>query len=120
MKKSYGAYMTVEAALILPFTVMLIAGCIRMGFFMYNRTFSTQVYYLSALRGSQEKKMDETQIKAYVKENIEILMKNSLFKTDFEPEEITVSPIQITVNQNGVYRATRINPTQYIRIAQSF
>ena len=46
------AYLTVEAAIVLPFTLVVCTFIIYMGFYLYDRTLMKQDAYRAALKGS--------------------------------------------------------------------
>lgn len=52
MKKEPEGYLTVEAALILPFTLVVCTFIIYTGFFLYDRVLMKQDAYRAALKGS--------------------------------------------------------------------
>lgn len=70
MEKSFykrvGAYFTVEAAMIMPVVLMLIAFMIHLTFYMYNRCVVSQDAYILAFRGSLHCDKEKEEIQQHI------------------------------------------------------
>lgn len=58
-KKTLGAYMTIEASLIIPMVIGILVSLVFLAFFLYNRCVLTQDMYILCLRGSTFTNADE-------------------------------------------------------------
>lgn len=64
--KRVGAYFTVEAAMIMPVVLMLLAFIFHLTFYMYNRCVVSQDTYLLAFRGSLCCDSEKEEVQQYV------------------------------------------------------
>lgn len=123
----------------IPFSILLFVFIIYTGIFLYNKCVSVQVCYLAALRGSQEKLMNDQEVKEEVYSNMTKLLNDKLLMNYGYQSEASVSfqsidtSIQSRVTSSAsdyhvlpieeyLIRsegsAKRMNPTTYIRIYQ--
>lgn len=77
-KKTKKAYMTIEATLIFPMILGGIIFTIYLGFYLYNACVINQISYIAALRGSQLTEGSSKEIRLYVEEQLQQLMKEKL------------------------------------------
>lgn len=135
-KKEKRAYMTVEAALIVPMVVGGIIFILYLGFYLYNVCAVKQAAYIAALRGSQMKKASDDEVEMYVEQQLEQLLEKQLLTLNNWEKDINVSvwrvKVQITSDIKmpfsgllssitdiwkieGKAEANRINPVEIIR-----
>lgn len=96
-KKEKSAYLTIEAALVIPMILGGIVFILYVGFYLYNLVAMEQTAYIAALRGSQMKQASSAKIKKYVEEQVdELLTGQILAKEDIE-KEVKVSTGKIKV-----------------------
>lgn len=73
-KKTYDAYMTIEASFIIPLSFLLIIMTLYLGFFCYEKSVSVQCCYLAALRGSNEWELSGQSLEVFVGQTLEQLV----------------------------------------------
>ena len=96
-KKEKSAYLTIEAALVIPVILGGIVFILYVGFYLCNLVAMKQAAYIAALRGSQMKQASSAKIKKYVEEQVdELLTGQILAKEDIE-KEVKVSTGKIKV-----------------------
>lgn len=137
MKKSQTAYFTVEAALILPFTLGVIVFLIYMMFYQYDRCLIEQDIGILALRGTlsnfadkerllQEMQEQETKISldkfvALQRENTKFRLSGNLVIVNGGGKVITPFPdLSFLSGQGGwqiytEFRNQRISPALFVR-----
>ena len=88
------AYMTVEAALIIPFVTLGIVFLIICGFYLYNASYIKQTAYVAAVRGAALKYNNDNEIKRKTEEQLKLLLDNKLLMMN-QPEIIVNTGIFI-------------------------
>lgn len=89
-KRTKNAYMTIEASLIFPMILGGIILTIYLGFYLYHASVIKQISYIAALRGSQLTEGSSKEIKIYVEEQLQQLIKEKLLGKGELKQEITV------------------------------
>lgn len=98
LTKKMSGYFTVEAALLLPFAMMIIVFMIFLSFYCYDRCILEQCAYAAALRGSSNC-FDNTQ-EAYKEAQgaAELLIEKKLFAIRKVSTTVRVSAVAVTVS----------------------
>ena len=97
IKRELSAYMTLEAALIMPFAIALNILVIYFSFFLYNQCIISQGCYLAALRGSQIRHSSDLQIKDKTEKELEKLLSEQIFTNKYNYQvDINVVKIKIS------------------------
>lgn len=98
-KKEKSAYLTIEAALVIPMVLGGIVFILYVGFYLYNLVAMKQTAYIAALRGSQMKQDSSAKIKKYVEEQVdELLTGQILAKEDIEKEvKVSTGTIKVKI-----------------------
>lgn len=122
-KKRAKGYLTVEASMLVPLVVLLIALLLYLSFFLYNRCILTQDAYILAFRGSIQK--EEREVQKYIEECSKVQFSKKYAGMKNIEKNIAVSNKKITVKISGVTsnnwliekeaEAERINPAKVIR-----
>lgn len=132
-------YFTVEAAFLIPFSILLFVFIIYLGIFLYNKCVAVQVCYVAALRGSQEKVLGDSQVEEKVYSDLAELLNGKVLMNPGQKMKAEVCFDNITVTCQSEVKtaveeysfvftenfpvlaegtARRWNPTKYIRIYQ--
>ncbi|MEG1846853.1 MAG: TadE/TadG family type IV pilus assembly protein [Lachnospiraceae bacterium] len=138
VKRTQKGSLTVEASIILPLVIIIIALLLYLSFFLYNRCVIAQMSYIAALRGSLSEEKDDRITEQNIRQegtvllNKRLLAQNSIrFDNTMASKEVTVSivshmrvPFTSLANEVGV-RGTwrmeagktvkRIDPIDFIR-----
>lgn len=96
-KKEKSAYMTVEAALVIPMILGGIIFVLYIGFYLYNFTTIKQTAYIAALRGSQIKNVSLAEIEKFVEKQIDETLSEQLLAKEDIRKEVKVSRGNIRV-----------------------
>lgn len=96
--KKENAYMTVEASMIMPIMVIGIVFTIYIGIYLYNACIIHQTAYLAALRGSQQKELNQTQIEQYTLNQLNLLIENRILATKEIRKQVRVNVRNVTVS----------------------
>lgn len=97
-----GAYMTVEAALIIPFVTLGVVFLIICGFYLYNVSYIKQTAYVAAVRGTTFKYDNDNEIKRKTKEQLNLLLDNKLLMMNKPEYGVKVSYSKIIVSIKGI------------------
>lgn len=92
------AYMTIEASLIIPVAVVLIAAVVSLTFYLYMLCYLNQAAYTAAFRGSRQELSHNTD---EVGRELELLLKGSLISTDDIEKNIEVSALSVHVKMDA-------------------
>lgn len=91
-------YFTVEAALLLPFVIMVIVFMIFLSFYCYDRCILEQCAYAAALRGSSNRFADTQEAYEEAFSSAESLVEKKLFAVKNLKATVYVSGISVTVS----------------------
>ena len=69
VNKKIKGYFTVEASMIIPLVIFLIAFLFYLSFFLYNRCVLSQDAYILAFRGSVRCKEENVEVEKYIEKN---------------------------------------------------
>lgn len=119
--------MTVEASLIMPQIIFLIAVLLWLSFFLYDRCILTQDAYILAFRGSVLCSKDKEQIVQHMEENMPKQLSVKYFGINLIQKELSADIIGTRVLFEGEMgitgwhsetekTASRICPVKYIRL----
>lgn len=100
-KKEKGAYMTVEATMVIPIILGGIVLVIYVGFYLYNVATIKQTAYIVALRGSQMRTVSSFEIEKYVEKQVDEMMFQQIFFQENIKKEVKVSQGSINVKINA-------------------
>lgn len=135
-KRKEDGYLTVEAALVVPFVMGGIIFTMYLCFYLYHAGILTQISHIAALRGSGLTNASEKEIKAFVEEETKELLKQKVLIRQEIKQDIKISLSRIQVNLamemampimeeiplvkrlwtiKREAEATRINPVKIIR-----
>lgn len=139
-KRMYAAYMTIEAAFIIPMSFLLIILLLYVGFFCYEKSISVQCCYLAALRGSNEWDLSGSRLEEYVDRTMKQLVEEKyLVRTEqayrieakrsfvtVQTEALITVPFSLSIGSeapkwdiHSEKTAERHQPTSYIRKYQA-
>lgn len=96
-EKKLPAYMTLEAALIMPFAIALNILVIYFSFFLYNQCTISQGCYLAALRGSHLKNSSDLQIQDKIEQELEKLLDEQIFTNKYD-YQIDINVVKIKIS----------------------
>lgn len=124
-KKKVRGYLTVEASLIIPIVVLLIALILNLAFFLYSRCILSQDAYILAFRGSIRKQESGEEIRRYIEESFKNHFGRRYFGISDLEKNIETNTRKVTVRINAgtamkwsleaAGEAERIDPAIYIR-----
>lgn len=135
MKRRLEAYMSLEAAFIIPLAFYIFIIIVYFTFFLFNHKIVYDSCYISALRGNQLYICSDSDIKAYVENSLSQLLEEQVYQYQIE-YDVSINPIFINISSSsyitnllhsiGLYDETtlisssiveyrRTNPVQYIR-----
>ena len=97
IEKELPAYMTLEAALIMPFAIAINILVIYFSFFLYNQCTISQGCYLAALRGSQLKHSSDLQIQEKIEQELEKLLDEQIFTNKYD-YQIDINIVKIKIS----------------------
>ena len=97
MKKRKDGYMTLEASLILPLAVILIAALLYLSFYLYTVIFLNQAAYISAFRGSLYEP-DSGSMQAKAEEDLEKLLEERILPVRNLEKQVRASPLAVHVS----------------------
>ena len=97
-----GAYMTVEAAFIVPFVTLGIVFLIICGFYLYNVSYIKQTAYIAAVRGAAFKSNKNDVVESKTKKQLDILLENKLLMMGKPDYQVKVNYTKIKVSINAV------------------
>ncbi len=100
-KRKVNGYLTVEASMIMPLVIFLMALLIYLTFFLYNRCVLSQDAYILAFRGSISDKEGESEILEYLEESAGIQFGNKYVGMKDLHKSITISNKSVTVRIQG-------------------
>lgn len=117
--------MTVEAAMIMPSVILLMALLLYISFFLYNRCILSQDAYLLAFRGSIQREADGNAVQGYIEESAKDQFGNKYIGMKLLEKSLEVSNKKVTVKLEGgtvngwvltaAGQAERNDPVEYIR-----
>lgn len=102
-KKNIKAFLTVEAALIMPVIIILSLVISIYCFYLYNCGIIYQSCYISALRGTQLMNVTSGEIKTNVEKYLEQLLENQIY------EYIDYSKVDVNIFRVEAEAGTQIN-----------
>ena len=114
---------TIEAAFIIPFTMIVLVNLIYLSFFLYNRLILTEASYIAALRSSRMEWSDANERYKEAEKASSLLLENSLLVTPSYQKQIVVkkdkSQVRLRIEDKWEFEVTkdaeRQNPYQFIR-----
>jgi len=86
LRKWVTGYITVEASLLVPYLLMVLILPIYWTFYMYNKCVIFQDCYIAALRGSQVQGTECDRTEDIVRNSIEQLLENQLYRYQIDPK----------------------------------
>lgn len=101
MRKIQKGYFTVEAALILPFTLAVIVFLIYIMFYQYNRCLADQDLGIMAFRGSLEKVEDKEQLLLILQDNIKNLYQDKFIAFQADSIQINLKENMVCIEGGG-------------------
>lgn len=90
-------YFTVEAALILPFTMMIVVFMTFLSFYCYDRCILEQCAYAAALRGSSNRFASNEEAQEEAQKAAESLISEKLFALNELQTTVQVSGVSVIV-----------------------
>lgn len=126
-RKEVNGYFTVEASMIVPIIILLIAALFYLTFFLYNRCVLSQDAYILAFYGSTWCGMETDEVKGRVEERLKRQSEGKYVGLYRLKRDVTVSSEDVTVSVQGDMRvpqhwkftlekkAQRICPVEKIR-----
>lgn len=96
-EKKRNAYMTVEAAFLMPMAVAGVVFTIYLGFYLYNLCVIHQVAYTAALRGSLERNLSQSEVQQYTEQELEKLIDGRLMAISHIEKEVKVGISKVEV-----------------------
>lgn len=101
MKNTWNAYMTVEAALLIPMVWFSLFFVIFTGFFLYDRCITEQDSKIIVMRASQERETDEAKVIRKVMEKGELAGRKKLLFSNAVQKELQVSEDKAKIKISG-------------------
>ncbi|MBQ6787267.1 MAG: pilus assembly protein [Lachnospiraceae bacterium] len=98
LTKKMSGYFTVEAALLLPFVIMIIVFMIFLSFYCYDRCILEQCAYAAALRGSSNRFANTQEAYEEATGAAETLIEGKLFAVREVNTTVRVSGLAVTVS----------------------
>lgn len=98
LTKKMSGYFTVEAALLLPFAMMIIVFMIFLSFYCYDRCILEQCAYAAALRGSSNRFVNTQEAYEEAAGAAEDLIQGKLFAVREVNTTVRVSGLAVTVS----------------------
>lgn len=95
-RKEKEGYFTVEASLILPVVLVVLALVLELSFALYQSCFYHQTAYLAALRGALKSGSNEEKYAAAA-ESLEMLQKRQLIGEPGRTQEITAGALYVQI-----------------------
>lgn len=96
-EKEKAAYMTVEAALVIPIIVGGIVFIMYVGFYLYDAATIKQTAYIAALRGNQMRKLSSCEIENYIDKQVDEMLSRQILSGKIIEKEIKIFQGSITV-----------------------
>lgn len=117
--------MTVEAAMLMPAVILLMALLLYISFFLYNRCVLSQDAYILAFRGSIHRETERNDLQEYIEESAKNQFGNKYIGMKLLEKSPEVSNKKVTVRLEGrtvngwmltaAGQAERNAPVEYIR-----
>jgi len=95
--KEKRAYMSMEAAMIMPMLIVVLVFILYIGFYFYDVCATSQFAYIAALRAGQQKEFTVEELEQYGKIQLIELLDNRLVAVDVWQEKIRVTARKIGV-----------------------
>lgn len=117
MKNRVGAYMTVEATLIVPFVMYISIFLLYLGFFQYDRCLMRQDAYRAALYGSSIYRADNGEVYNAAYDKAEQITEEKYIGTDCSILVKVQNQVEVTLigNCEESMSSKCINPVFFIR-----
>ncbi len=117
MKKEVGAYMTVEATLIVPFVMYISLCLLYLGFFQYNRCLMRQDAYRAALHGSSIYRTDNGMVYNAAFDRAEQITDGKYIGADCSIMVRVDNQVEVTLEGSSLESMSSkcINPVFFIR-----
>lgn len=101
VRKRFDVYFSLEASLLLPLIILVIWLIILTGFYLYNVHCIHQITSIGALRGAGMKRESREEIKQYLEEEIEKMIRERLVMMEEINYQVKIDTQNVEVKVDG-------------------